>query len=301
MDAGFTTGDFMIEQLKTIELFSDATDFQELSGGLTNTVVKISTPTKDYVARISRAELSLLGINRDYEHEITKIASELGVGPEVRGYYPEESTLVIDFIDGQTFNDQDLKENLSKIISRCKLFHAGPHLPTDFDVFTVFDKYLDLALENDYELPQGFRDYLPALTQLKEKMRENPAPLVPCHNDLLAANFIKDEDRIWIVDYEYAGNNDPAFELGNMWVEARLDLNTLKEIVALYYGECTPSSFARTWLMAMASQYFWALYASIQKAVTQGNFDFELWGLERFEIVKKNFGSDFFQEQLAAI
>ena len=291
----------MIEKLKDIELFLDATDFQELSGGLTNTVVRITTPSKDYVARISRAELSVLGINRDKEHEITKIASDLGVGPKVRGYYPEKSTLVIDFIDGHTFTDQDLKEHLPGIIQRCKLFHAGPHLPTNFDVFTVFEKYLDLALKNEYELPQGFRDYLPAFTQLKEKIREKPALLVPCHNDLLAANFIKDEDRIWIVDYEYAGNNDPAFELGNMWIEARLDLNTLKEIVELYYGEFKPSLFARTWLMAMASQYFWALYASIQKGVTRGDFDFESWGSERFEIVKKNFSSDFFQEQLTAI
>jgi thiamine kinase-like enzyme len=301
LGAGFIVGYFMIEKLKTIELFSDATDFQELSGGLTNTVVRITTPSNNYVARISRAELSVLGINRDNEHEITKIASDLGVGPKVRGYYPEKSTLVIDFIDGHTFNDQDLKEHLPGIIQRCKLFHAGPLLPTEFDVFTVFEKYLDLALENEYELPQGFRDYLPAFTQLKEKIREKPALLVPCHNDLLAANFIKDKDRIWIVDYEYAGNNDPAFELGNMWVEARLDLNTLKEIIELYYGEFKPSLFARTWLMAMTSQYFWALYASIQKGVTQGDFDFESWGLERFEIVKKNFSSDFFQEQLAAI
>ena len=45
-------------------------------------------------------------------------------------------------------------------------------------------------------------------------------PTVPCNNDLLAANFIDDGDRIWIIDFEYAGNNDPCFELGNIWSES---------------------------------------------------------------------------------
>ena len=290
-----------MDQLKTIDLFSNAETFEELSGGLTNTVIKVSTPNKIYVARISRPELGVLDINRNHEYETAKIAADLGIGPQVRGYYPEKLTLVIDFIDGQTFGNQELKAHLSEIVQRCKTFHAGPLLPTDFDVFTVFRKYLDLARFNRFELPQGFEEHLVAFSQIENKFKENPVALVACHNDLLAANFIKSDDRIWIVDYEYAGNNDPAFELGNLWIEARLAEEDLKTIIELYYGEFTDSLFARTWLMAMASQYFWALYASIQKAVTQGDFDFDSWGTERFEIVKKNFGSDFFQQQLAAI
>ncbi len=291
----------MIDQLKKIDLFSKAETFEELSGGLTNTVIKVSTPNKIYVARISRPELGVLGINRNLEHKIAQIAADLEIGPQVRGYYPEESTLVIDFIDGQTFGNQELKAHLSEIVQRCKTFHAGPLLPIDFDVFTVFRKYLDLAQFKRIELPQGFEDHLVAFSQIENRFKKNPVALVACHNDLLAANFIKSADKIWIVDYEYAGNNDPAFELGNMWIEARLAEEDLKTIVELYYGEFTDSLFARAWLMAMASQYFWALYASIQKAVTQGDFNFDAWGTERFEIVKKNFGSDFFKQKLAEI
>lgn len=301
MGATSDVGALIMDQLKTIDLFSNAETFEELSGGLTNTVIKVSTPNKIYVARISRPELGVLDINRNHEYETAKIAADLGIGPQVRGYYPEKSTLVIDFIDGQTFGNQELKAHLSEIVQRCKTFHAGPLLPTDFDVFTVFRKYLDLARFNRFELPQGFEEHLVAFSQIENKFKENPVTLVACHNDLLAANFIKSDDRIWIVDYEYAGNNDPAFELGNMWIEARLAEEDLKTIVELYYEEFTDSLFARTWLMAMASQYFWALYASIQKAVTQGDFDFDSWGTERFEIVKKNFGSDFFQQQLDEI
>ena len=59
---------------------------------------------------------------------------------------------------------------------------------------------------------------------------------VPCNNDLLAGNFIEDGDRMWLIDYEYSGNNDPCFELGNIWSECRLSLDQLEELVTGYYG-----------------------------------------------------------------
>jgi thiamine kinase-like enzyme len=291
----------MKELLKDIDLFAGDARYEELSGGLTNTVIKVSTGAHSYVARISRRELDVLGINRDQEYQSTQIAAELGVGPQVRGYFPEKSTIVIDFIEGKTFNNEDLENYLQEIIQQCKVLHRGPKFPNDFDVFQVFRKYLEIASKNGYQLQPEFEEFLSYFDEVESKYRNNPVSLVPCHNDLLAANFIKDQEKIWIVDYEYAGNNDPAFEIGNMWVEAELEIDHLARIIELYYGESSSKYFARSWLMAMVGQYFWALYASIQQGVSKGDFDFESWGARRFENVKKNFGSDFYKEQLALI
>jgi thiamine kinase-like enzyme len=291
----------MKELLKDINLFAGDARYEELSGGLTNTVIKVSTGAHSYVARISRRELDVLGINRDQEYQSTQIAAELGVGPQVRGYFPEKSTIVIDFIEGKTFNNEDLENYLQEIIQQCKVLHRGPKFPNDFDVFQVFRKYLEIASKNGYQLQPEFEEFLSYFDEVESKYRNNPVSLVPCHNDLLAANFIKDQEKIWIVDYEYAGNNDPAFEIGNMWVEAELEIDHLARIIELYYGESSSKYFARSWLMAMVGQYFWALYASIQQGVSKGDFDFESWGARRFENVKKNFGSDFYKEQLALI
>jgi thiamine kinase-like enzyme len=297
----FNFGNFMKELLKDINLFAGDAQYEELSGGLTNTVIKVSTGAHSYVARISRRELDVLGINRDQEYQSTQIAAELGVGPQVRGYFPEKSTIVIDFIEGKTFNNEDLENYLQEIIQQCKVLHRGPKFPNDFDVFQVFRKYLEIASKNGYQLQPEFEEFLSYFDEVESKYRNNPVSLVPCHNDLLAANFIKDQEKIWIVDYEYAGNNDPAFEIGNMWVEAELEIDHLARIIELYYGESSSKYFARSWLMAMVGQYFWALYASIQQGVSKGDFDFESWGARRFENVKKNFGSDFYKEQLALI
>ena len=65
----------------------------------------------------------------------------------------------------------------------------------------------------------------------------HPEETVPCNNDLLAENFIDDGERLWLIDYEYSGNNEPSFELGNVWSESDLSLEQLDELVAAYWGE----------------------------------------------------------------
>ena len=106
---------------------------------------------------------------------------------------------------------------------------------------------------------------------------------VPCNNDLLAENFIDDGDRIWLIDYEYSGNNDPCFELGNTWTECKLSTDQLDELVTAYYGRRRPEKIARAHLQAIVSQYGWALWGFIQQAVSPLEFDFWGWGMERFE------------------
>jgi thiamine kinase-like enzyme len=123
-------------------------------------------------------------------------------------------------------------------------------------------------------------------------------PTVPCHNDLLAGNFIDDGDTIWIIDYEYGGNNDPYFELGNIWSEATLPVGNLDELVAAYDGPEGAASHrshvARARLWGLLSKYGWTLWASIQDAMSTFDFDFWAWGMEKYERAEAEFdGPDF--------
>ena len=106
---------------------------------------------------------------------------------------------------------------------------------------------------------------------------------VPCNNDLLAANFIDDGDRIWLIDYEYSGNNDPCFELGNIWGECRLSVEALEELVTAYYGRPQRAKTARARLLGLAGKYGWTLWGAIQHAASPLDFDFWAWAMERFE------------------
>ncbi len=108
-------------------------------------------------------------------------------------------------------------------------------------------------------------------------------PTVPCNNDLLAANFIDAGSRIWLIDYEYAGNNDACFELGNIWGECRLSTDALADLVTAYYGRPLRNKIARAMLLGMVGKYGWTLWGAIQAATSPIEFDFWSWAMERYE------------------
>lgn len=123
-------------------------------------------------------------------------------------------------------------------------------------------------------------------------------PTVPCHNDLLAANLIEDGAQIWIIDYEYSGNNDACFELGNIWSEAGLSLDHLAELVGQYYGRILRNKLARARLFGLMSKYGWTLWASIQHSVSTMDFDFWSWGMEKYDRAISEFASPDFERLL---
>ena len=106
---------------------------------------------------------------------------------------------------------------------------------------------------------------------------------MPCNNDLLAGNFVDDGERIWLIDYEYSGNNDACFELGNTVAECGFTADQTEAWVEAYFGDPTPADLARVRLQALCSWYGWSLWGFIQAAVSPIEFDFTGWGEERYE------------------
>ena len=121
---------------------------------------------------------------------------------------------------------------------------------------------------------------------------------MPCNNDLLAENFILTPDGFRLIDYEYSGNNDPCFELGNVWSESNLSLAQLEDLVAAYYGRPLRHKVARARLWGLMSKYGWTLWASIQDGVSEIDFDFWSWGMEKYERAVAEFDSPAFEQLL---
>ena len=96
-------------------------------------------------------------------------------------------------------------------------------------------------------------------------------------NDLLAGNFIDDGARVWLIDYEYSGNNEASFELGNIWSESTLPDDLLELLTMSYWGEYSAAKIARARLWALMSKYGWTLWASIQQSVSPIEFDYWSW------------------------
>ena len=287
--------------LDKVPRLQNRTAVTELSGGLTNRNLKISTTSGDYVARISSNKSSLLAIDRQSEYENSKIAAGIGVGAPVFDYLPEFGLLVIGFLPGKTYSNLDVSNNLSRIASACNLLHKAAPFTRDFDMFVIQEKYKKLVTESGFRFPNGYHQYAPHLSRMKSALAVLDEGRVPCNNDLLPANFIDDGKKIWLIDYEYSGNNDACFELGNIWSEAKLPISALEELVTAYYGSPRPEKLARAWLFALLAKYGWTLWASIQSSVSDIDFDFWQWGMEKFDDVEESFASDKFERALTQV
>ena len=263
---------------------------QNLPGGLTNTNFHVTVddgaePEVDVVVRWSQGDASLLGIDRDAEAFNTAAAAEAGVGAEVLEYRPDLSMLVIAFLPGRPLEDADFGDAgvLTRAAEATRRLHRGPRFRGDFDMFARQATYLATVRELGYALPPTYGDHAEAWDDVRRALAVHQGPTVPCNNDLLAANFIDDGERVRLIDYEYSGNNDPHFELGNTATECNLDPEQVEAYTEAYFGAPSPADLARVRLQMLCSEYGWSLWGFIQAAASPIDYDFHGWGMDRFE------------------
>ena len=268
----------------------------ELAGGLTNTNYKVVTDAGAFVVRISAKDAGLLAIDRDNEYQNSVAAADAGVGARVVGYVPERSLMVLEFIEGQAQSAEDLRrgDKIEMIAAACRKLHGARRFRDDFNMFDIQRRYLKLVQERGFRLPARYVEFEPAVREIERAMAVRDEGTVPCNNDLLAENFIDTGDEFRLIDYEYSGNNDACFELGNIWSESNLSLEQLEQLVAAYYGRPLRNKVARARLWGLMSKYGWTLWASIQDGVSDIDFDFWEWGMEKYERAVAEFdGPDF--------
>jgi thiamine kinase-like enzyme len=268
----------------------------ELPGGLTNQNLHVTTPAGDYVVRRFRGDASLLGIDRDAEHANTRAAAQAGVGAGVVDYLPDLGLLVIDYIDGVTYDNAAFAEPgvLERVAEAVRRLHEGPRFSGDFDMFRRQARYRQTVEERGYRLFDGYDEHDAGFRRVRAALAVRAEPTVPCNNDLLAGNFVDDGEKLWLIDYEYSGNNDACFELGNTATECDLDLDQVEALTSAYFGRPLRHLLARVRLQSLVSEYGWSLWGAIQAAASALDFDFEGWGQERFDKAARAFdGPDF--------
>lgn len=289
------------ERFNKIAVLKARTSIKELSGGLTNRNFLIETPGDKYVARVSSNSSDFLAIDRGSEFINTTIAGKGGVGAEVLDYIPGEGLLLISYISGKTFGADDVAANLPRIATSLRNLHALEPFDHEFNMFNTQSNYLKIVKEQGFRVPDGYVDFEPMVAQIKKAFEVLFEGLVPCNNDLLPGNFIDDGKKIWLIDYEYSGNNDACFEIGNVWAEAFQPIEALEELVTAYYGAHRPDKVARAWLWALMAKYGWTLWASIQDSVSEIEFDFWEWGMSKYDLARSEFTSEYFKRALVAV
>ena len=234
---------------------------EPLGGGITNHNFKVIVNGEQLVLRVGGKDTELLGIDREHEHEAALRAAELGIGPEVVRF--EQGCLVTRFVEGKV-GDPDPHE-VGLLLRR---LHEGQSLTARFDVYRVVETYAETAQERGVALPPELDELLDVAHRIEAARRDSP--LVPCHNDLLALNFIDDGERTWIVDWEYAGMGDAYFDLANFAVNNELDDDGERALLDGYGG----GDRRALTLMRFMSDFREAMWGVVQQGISELDFDY---------------------------
>jgi thiamine kinase-like enzyme len=273
---------------------------EPLGGGITNRNFKVTLlDGAQVVLRVGGKDTELLGIDRDNEHAATRAAAEAGLAPEVVAFVEPEGYLVTRFVDGGPVPVEDVRRlaTLREIAGGLRRFHDGPAIPGRFDSFRVVEAYCATATGRGVALPPGYA----AAKEVADRIESarGVQPPAPCHNDLLNANFISDGERIWIVDWEYAGMGDRFFDLANFSVNHELSADENEELLRLYFGEVLEDDVRSLTLMRFMSDFREAMWGVVQQGLSELEFDFADYAESHFERLRATAEDPAFREALA--
>jgi thiamine kinase-like enzyme len=248
-----------------------------LDGGITNRNFRARFAGTDYVIRVPGKDTSLLEIDRGAEKIANERAARIGIAPPVAAMLDEPQAIVTVFVEGEGMEPADLREpaTMTEVARSLRAIHdLGEPLPTDFDSFRVIETYAETAKGRGGTLPDAYDEALRRARTIEAALSGPEHDPVPCHNDLLAANFIRGK-QLWIVDWEYAGMGDRYFDLANFAVNNELDEAGELTLLEDYFGEDADARRVATLrLMKFMSDFREAMWGVVQTVVSELDFDF---------------------------
>jgi thiamine kinase-like enzyme len=274
---------------------------EPLGGGITNHNFKVSFDDEAVVLRVAGKDTDLLGIDRRVEEAASRMAASIGVGPEVVAFVEPEGFLVTRFIEGEPVPIERLREppNLGRVAAALRAIHSAPPIPGRFDAHRVAEAYRETAERHGVRLPED-HDWAKGVADRIEAAR-GPQAEVPCHNDLLNANFIDDGLHLRIVDWEYAGMGDCFFDLANFSVNHELTEDQDRALLEAYFGEATDTDLASLRLMRFMSDFREAMWGVVQQGISELDFDFAAYAEEHFARLRRTAADESFERWLSTV
>ena len=264
----------------------------QLEGGITNRNFRVNFGGTDYVVRLPGKRTELLGIDRQAECIANKAAAEIGIAPKVAALLDEPSALVTVFISGREMKPEELREPemIAAVAYDLRLLHdSDTELPSGFDSFRLVEEYAETGRAHESEPPDGYDEALMAAHAIEKAVRDQPShEPVPAHNDLLPANFLRDGERMQLIDWEYAGMGDRWFDLGNFAVNNELDDEQEAQLLEAYFGEPADGRRRATLkLFRFMSDFREAMWGVVQAGVSELDFDFREYAQKHFDRLEK--------------
>ncbi|SPH18457.1 Homoserine kinase [Defluviimonas aquaemixtae] len=288
--------------MSMIPALAGQTDPAERLGGLTNKVYRIGR----HCLRIPGAGTEEY-IDRANEAVAARAAAAAGVSPKVVHADPTTGLMATEFIDDTVTMSPEAFKSRRGAPGRAgaafaKLHASGADFPFRFELFAMIDDYLRILSGKDVALPEGYHDVVAEAGAVREALSARALPLAPCHCDPLRENFLDTGDRMWIVDWEYSGMNDPMWDLGDLSVEGGFDADQDEEMMRAYFGaEPNARDRGRMVIYKAMCDLLWTLWGLIQLANDNPAEDFRAYANTRFARCKTLMADAEFSMHLKAV
>ena len=274
----------------------------ERLGGLTNLVFRV----RDWCLRVPGRGTEEY-IDRGNEAAAAREAARVGVGPEVFHADPASGLMVTRFIPGATTMTPEGFKAVAGAPARAgeafrRLHDSGAVFPARVELFAMIDAYLSVLATKDVALPEGYHEGLREAEAVRAALAAHPLPVVACHCDPLCENFLDTGDRMWIVDWEYSGMNDPMWDLGDLAVEAEFDGEQEEAMIRAYFGGAPkPAERGRIVIYKAMCDLLWTLWGLIQLANGNPAADFRAYADGRFARCRTLMADPVFAASVAAV
>jgi thiamine kinase-like enzyme len=287
------------QRIAQLDCWQSSVEIEPLSGGMTNLNFKVSDGAEKYVVRLGSDDPIHL-ISRANERATSEAAFEAGLSPEL--VHSEPGVLVVRFIEGHVFGESDVRkdQNLARITTLLKKFHRT--IPQNFHSIPVMFWVFQILRHYQHLLHQGGSQHKGRLTELNSQAATlekavGKVAIVFGHNDLLAANFIDDGEKIWLIDFDYAGFNSPLFDLSNLASNNELSADQEITMLESYFGSSFNSRQWRSYYaMKCASllrETLWSMISEIHSDLDVDFADYTSKNLARYEQAFDSFQSDY--------
>jgi thiamine kinase-like enzyme len=277
------------ELMQTLESALGRSDgtAEPLEGGITNRNFRMRFGSSEYVVRLCGKETERLGIDRAAEVQATRFAHTVGVAPEVVAFVPEHDCVVTRWVPGRPATPEEVRDpgRLRRIGQALRAVHRGPELPVKFNTFRLAESYREQTVARGGTVPAAYESIRALMGRIESVLTGEEHRPVPCHNDLLTANFLVGPgEALNIVDWEYAGMGDRYFDLGNLAVNNGLDEEDEQRLLAAYWDE-PPDERRRAALslMRLVSDFREATWGMVQGVVSELDFDFAGYMTQHFD------------------
>ena len=299
--------DEVLDAMRHIPGYGQLSGLDEVTrlGGLTNRVYRVRAGADPIVLRIP-GEGTEAYIDREVEAVNARAAARAGVSPDVLHVDPARGLMVTRHVEGVTMTPE-LFRSTPGAPTRAgrafrKLHDSGETFAFRFELFAMIEDYLKVLADLNATLPDGYHATVEEARVVREALDAHPARLAPCHCDPLCENFLDTGERMWLVDWEYSGMNDPLWDLGDLSVEAEFGPEEDDELLTAYFGHA-PTAAARGRMVAYKAMcdLLWTLWGLIQHANGNPADNFWAYATNRFERCKRLMTSDAFRPHLEAV